>query len=138
MRPKHRQPQWWQLYLGLPLLCGLYVPEMRLYVPQTEHVVLQLGILAVIFIFLRVWLRANAQALRAMDLDALVEPGAWRMRLYTLPPAEPADGRSFSVSRAQPCLPEVEVKGVLETTFEWHREDELITIDPVEHTVGKE
>jgi hypothetical protein len=49
---KAHKPQWWQLYLMLPLLAGLYLPEMRLQLSGAADILAQLAILGLIFAFL--------------------------------------------------------------------------------------
>ncbi len=112
---KPRRPQWWQLYVGLPLICSLFLVEMRLHITGTEHTVLQLGILALIFVFLQAWMRGNRRALMGLD----EEPGTWQIRVYELTTADLARARESAVQiEKRPLLrmPAGELKGVLSTT----------------------
>ena len=49
MASRKRQPQWWQLYVALTLLTGLFLPETKAALTETEHVIAELGILFLIF-----------------------------------------------------------------------------------------
>ena len=112
---KARKPQWWQLYVMLPMLAGLYLPEMRLRITGTEHIIAQLGILGLIYAFLRIWMQANHRALMGID----EEQGEWRFKVYQLPATGSGAGRD-GARFARPLLhvPEAGLKGVLSTTFE--------------------
>jgi hypothetical protein len=110
-----RSPRWWQLYIMLPLLVGLYLPEMRLHLSRTEHILAQLGILALIYAYLHIWMRANRRALMGLD----EELGEWRVRVYEIPSAQLLAGAHRAPgARRRSQLPESEIKGVLSTTFE--------------------
>lgn len=112
---KVRGPQWWQLYVMLPLLAGLYLPEMRLRITSTEHIIAQLGILGLIYAALRIWMQANRRALMGLD----EEQGEWRYKIYQFPATEPSDGRKGARATGPLLhLPEAGVKGMLSTTFE--------------------
>jgi hypothetical protein len=112
---KAKKPQWWQLYLMLPLLAGLYLPEMRLRITSTEHIIAQLGILGLIYAFLRIWMQANRRALMGIDEDQ----GEWRFRVYEFPATESSAGRNGTRATGPLLhLPEAGVKGMLSTTFE--------------------
>jgi len=45
--------------VGLPLLLGLFLPEMRASLTETEHIIAELGILCLVVGFTQLWLRAN-------------------------------------------------------------------------------
>jgi hypothetical protein len=112
-----RKPRWWQLYVMLPLLTALFLVEMRLRLTSTEHIIAQLGILGLIYGSVHIWLQANRRALMGLD----EEHAEWRVRVYQFPPAAlatPSTAQSSSGERHTARLPQVEVKGVLSTTFE--------------------
>ena len=117
MPAKNKKPQWWQLYLTLPLLAGLFLLEMRLPFTSTEHIIAQLGILWLIYASVQVWIKANRRALMGLDEEPDERQGEWRIRVLEFP----ADGLAREASaRATPLLhlPEAGLKGVLSTTFE--------------------
>ena len=43
MSSETKNPKWWQLYVMLPLLVGLFWPEMQAHLTETEHIIAQLG-----------------------------------------------------------------------------------------------
>jgi hypothetical protein len=121
---KKRKPQWWQLYIGLPFLCSLFVVEIDLHLSETYDTVLQLAILGLIFLFMQVWLRANRGALLELDERAPERQETWGVRVYESPAAEPVSGAtSRRVSRPLVDIPHGEVRGVLATTFEMDAEE---------------
>jgi len=118
MWTEKKHPKWWQLYVILPLLVGLFWPEMRAALTEPEHVIAEIGILFLIFGFVQVWLRANRSAL--MNLDE--EEGQWRIHVYQIPPTEPRapdDVEQRTSQRPVFQIPVSEIKGVLSDTFEW-------------------
>jgi hypothetical protein len=124
MHTRRRRPQWWQLYVGLPLLCSLFVLEINLHLSQKDDTILQLAILGLIFVFIRIWLRTNRGALMELDEDAPERQEQWRVRAYQFPAAEPVTGaRSRTVRRPLVHIPQGEIKGVLNTTFEMEAEE---------------
>jgi hypothetical protein len=95
---------------------------MRLHLTYAEHVVLQLGILGLIYVFLQMWMRANRSAMMNMDADALEQQGGWVVRVYQFPAAETiAENQGRSKARPLLRLPEGELNGVLSTTFEMEK-----------------
>ena len=123
MSTKKRNPKWWQVYLSLPLLVGLFWLEMQIPLTDAENVIAQLGIVFLTCGLVELWLRANRSAL--MDLDE--DEGQWGVRLYEIPPMtlrasdDPEPG-----PRERPILhiPASGVKGVLSDTFEWEGPEE--------------
>jgi hypothetical protein len=63
--PTKPRTHWWKLYASLPAMSGLFLVEGRLRLPAYGHMLLQLLILAVVYEFIRRWLRANTRALAA-------------------------------------------------------------------------
>ncbi len=124
MPSNRKRPAWWQLYVGLPLLCSLFVFEIDLHLDQTVNIVLQLLILGLIFAFTRAWLRANRGALMEMDEHAPERQEPYGVRLYQFPAAEQVTPtRVITVGRTLVNLPKGEIKGVLSTTFEMDAEE---------------
>ncbi len=124
MYPKKHKPQWWQLYIGLPLLCTLFVFEINLRLGATDNVILQLLILGLIFMFMRAWLRANRGALMELDEDAPERREQYGVRVYEVPAAGRVTGaRARTVRMPLLNVPEGEIKGVLDTTFEMDAEE---------------
>jgi hypothetical protein len=118
MTSKKRHPQWWQLYIGLPLLVGLFWSEMQLPLTPTENIIAQLGILILIFGFVQLWLHANRSALMGLD----EEEGKWEFRVYQIPPGSLGtfdDVEVHPMERPLLQIPAGGIKGVLSDTFEW-------------------
>ncbi len=107
MSTKQRKPQWWQLYIMLPVLAGLFVLEIRLGLKGAANILAQLGILFLIYGFMQSWVRANRSALMGMD----EQPGEWRLNVYKLTPARSIERRPLVQ------LPENERSG-LDARFE--------------------
>lgn len=124
MSSKGRRPAWWQLYVGLPLLCSLFVFEIDLHLDQTDNIILQLLILGLIFAFMRTWLHANRGALMEMDENAPERQERYGVRVYQFPPAgHVTPARVTTVGGPLLDIPQGEIKGVLGTTFEMNAED---------------
>jgi hypothetical protein len=124
MVPTKRKPQWWQLYIGLPLLCGLFVFEINMHLNQTDNTILQLAILGLIFVFMRMWLRSNRGALLELDERAPERREQWGVQVYQFPAAERiTEARVQTIRRRSLESPEGEIKGVLDTTFEMDAEE---------------
>ena len=123
MPSNRKRPAWWQLYVGLPLLCSLLVFEIDLHLDQTDNTILQLLILGLIFTFMRAWVRANRGALMEMDENAPERQEPIRVRVYQFPPAEHVTpARVTTLGGPLPDIPHGEIKGVLSTTFEMDAE----------------
>jgi hypothetical protein len=74
------KPNWWLLYLTVPLMIGLLILEGRLSSPPLVHQIMELGIVVVSFGLMAVWVQANAGALQeeATDRDLWIlvsQPG---------------------------------------------------------------
>ncbi len=123
MFAKKHAPQWWQLYVMLPVLAGLFVLEIRLGLQGAANIGAQLGILFLVYAFIQLWIRLNRRAL--MDLDE--ERGEWQYKVYEATAADLARVRQ-AAERAErrPLLqlPDGELKGVLSTTFEMDELDQ--------------
>jgi len=123
MSSEKKHPKWWQLYVMLPLLVSLFLPEMQAPLTETEHIIAQLGILCLIFGFMQLWMRANRSALMHMD----EEQGYWRINVYEFPPAQLRthdDMRDRTSTRPLLQIPASGLKGVLSDTFEWEDSEE--------------
>jgi hypothetical protein len=107
------------LYVGLPLLCSLFVFEIRLRLSQTDNIILQLLILGLIFGFMQAWLRANRGVLMELDENAPERRQPHEVRVCQFPAAGPArEAASRIVGKPLLDIPHGELKGVLSTTFE--------------------
>ena len=118
MWTEKKHPSWWQLYVMLPVLVGLFWPEEKAALTETEHVIAELGILFLIFGFVQLWLRANRSALLYLD----GEEGRWRTNRYEFPAAQLRDlddHEDGAERRPMFQIPASEIKGVLSDTFEW-------------------
>ncbi len=119
MSSKGKRPAWWQLYVGLPVLCSLFVFEIDLHLDQADNIVLQLLILGLIFAFMRVWLSTNRGALTEMDEHAPERQEPYGIHVYQFPAAERITPVRVSTVRGPLIdIPQGEIKGVLSTTFE--------------------
>ncbi len=120
MSPKKIKPQWWQLYAMLPVLVGAFLLEMRLPFTNTEHIIAQLAILWLIYMYVHLWLRANRRALMGLDEDPDPRQGEWRIRVYEIAPKE-----LLKHAGGAPVLqmPQAGLKGVLSTTFDIDEQD---------------
>ena len=118
MSSKTRGPRWWQLYAMLPLLVGLFLLEMRLPFSETGHVIAQLVILGIIFGLVHLWLRANASALRRMDMEEDRLRASRVIKIYSVPRTLASGSQDDNEQCPMFQLPEGEIKNVLGDTFE--------------------
>jgi hypothetical protein len=115
MPSNKRSPQWWQVYVMLPLLVSLFLLEMRLPLTHTEHIVAQLGILFLIYGFIHLWLRANQSAWNGLGEGFDGPRGEWQVKVYEIPPVR----LSASKQDARPLIQvPPEIDGVLSDTFQ--------------------
>lgn len=56
-------PKWWVLYLGVGVLMGLFVAEGQLPLSETEHRVIEVGMLLLAYFLGNLWLSANRRGL---------------------------------------------------------------------------
>jgi hypothetical protein len=82
-----QHPKWWQAYTAVAALLGLFWPETHAQLTGTEHIVAELGILALIFGFLRAWLHAN----RSVLIESDPADAGWGARIYRNYPAARQD-----------------------------------------------
>jgi hypothetical protein len=108
MHTQNVRPKWWQLYLALPLLVGLFLVDFRLELSARGHQIVQIGIIIFVYALVHLWLKANESALRKMDTPR--HGTIITILQFPLP----------DKNRNQPLLqlPETEIKGVLGDTFE--------------------
>jgi hypothetical protein len=118
MTSKARGPNWWQIYLLLPLLVALFLLEMRLPFSETGHEIAQLGILAIIFGLVHLWLRANASALRRMDMEEEKLRASRVVKIYSVPRELANNLEDNEQHHPILNLPDHEIKGLLGNTFE--------------------
>jgi hypothetical protein len=122
------RPKWWQLYLALPLLIGLFMVDFRLKLSTRGHQIVQLGILLFVYWLVHLWLKANQATLRKMDTPR----HGTIITIIQYP--------SRNQNRNQPLLqlPETEVKGVLGDTFEMDTETEIFQMKEISQDYQKE
>ncbi len=60
---KGNKPNWWLLYLTVPLMIGALVVESQLGASEEAHRVMEFGIVVVCFGLMWLWVRANESAL---------------------------------------------------------------------------
>ncbi len=104
------RPKWWQVYLVLPLLIVLFLVDSRLKISSGGHEAVQIGIVLLVYGLIHLWLKTNARALRQMD------QGEYRrtIRVIEIPPTQLSNADNHPIFQ----LPDSEVKGVLDNTFE--------------------
>ena len=56
-------PKWWILYLGTAVFMGLFVAEGQLPLSETEHRVIEVGMLLLAYFLGNLWLSANRRGL---------------------------------------------------------------------------
>ena len=124
----HPRPKWWQLYLTLPLLVVLFIVENRLKLSNRGHQVVQIGIILLVYGLMYLWVHANAQALRDMDQP----PHGQGIRMVHIGPYPLADSGKGNIEQLVLLLPDLEIKGVLNDTFEMETIDaEFLPVDDV-------
>lgn len=114
MSTKNTRPKWWQVYLMFPLLIALFAVDSRLKLSTRGHQVIQIGTVLLIYGLIHAWLKANAQALSAMDQM----PPAGKVRVLKIEPHELPMMNYEYKPRAMFQLLDSEIKGTLSDTFE--------------------
>ena len=131
----HSHPKWWQVYLTLPLLVALFAVDSRLKISTRGHQVVQIGILLIVYGLMYLWVNVNAQALREMD-QPLHGQG---IRIVHIGPYPLPDSGKESTEHLVLLLPDSEIKGVLNDTFEMDYIDaEFLPVDEVPQELDKE
>jgi len=110
MASKEIRPKWWQLYLTFPLLLALFAIDGRLKISTRGHQIVQIGIILIVFGLIRQWLKANSSALSNMDKRQFSgKVTVIEIPSYSLPENE---------KQGMFHLPDSEIKGMLDNTFE--------------------
>ena len=112
MSSSNPRPKWWQLYLTFPLLIALFLVDHRLSLSQRGHMVLQIGILLLMYGLIHLWLNANATAFSKLDRDRY--RGMNRVIRISLAELPDVDNKKPRILQ----LPDSEIKGMLGDTFE--------------------
>jgi hypothetical protein len=98
-------------------MAGLFWPETRAPLTETEHILAEIGIVVLIFGSVQLWLRANRSALMQID-----QPEAgWSVKLHEVPEAQLRalhEAEDRVGSRPEPQIPASEIPGVLETAIQ--------------------
>ena len=114
MSTKNTRPKWWQVYLTFPFLIALFAVDSRLKLSTRGHQVIQIGTVLLIYGLIHAWLKANAQALSAMDQM----PPTGKVRVLKIEPHELPMMNYEYKPRAMFQLLDSEIKGTLSDTFE--------------------
>ena len=110
MNTNYARPKWWQVYLTFPLLIALFMLDHRLELSQRGHIVVQIGILLLVYGLVHLWMNANSKALSGMD----------RRQYYGSVVVTRVSPYQLTDTNKRPMfqLPNSEVKGILSDTFE--------------------
>jgi hypothetical protein len=136
MASRKRQPQWWQLYVALTLLTGLFLPETKAVLTETEHVIAELGILFLIFAATQLWMRANRSALLHLDEEEdhlAIHAGGSVL----------AQGSALQMMEHRPSGPPMlqlrapETSHVLSDTFQWDLLEDDSSVQVDRHAVSR-
>ena len=122
MSTNYIRPKWWQLYLTFPLLIALFMLDHRLELSQRGHIVVQIGILLLVYGLVHLWMNANSKALSGMD----------RRQYYGSVTVTRISPYQLTDTNKRPMfqLPNSEVKGILSDTFEMDYIDaEFVPVD---------
>ena len=127
--------KWWQLYLAVPLLIGLFMLDSRLRISVRWHQAVQIGIILFVYGLIQLWLNANAKMLRAVDRSRYED---WvtviKIQPYELidPDVQDKQGKLLDLSGS-------ETRGILGDTFEMDYIDaESFPVDEVAEESKKE
>jgi hypothetical protein len=112
MFSSNARPKWWQLYLTFPLLVVLFMLDNRIKLSQRGHIVVQIGILLLVYGLVHLWLKANTTALSKMDQQQY----HGRITMMQIPPVQLPVTSKDEGPMLQ--LPNSEIKGILGNTFE--------------------
>src|SRR5215468_1132976 len=112
MSSKELRPKWWQLYLTFPLLLALFAVDNRLKISTRGHQIVQVGIIVIVFGLIHQWLKANSTALSNMDRSQF----SGKVTVIEIPPYPSSE--AGNERRGIFHLPDSEIKGVLDNTFE--------------------
>lgn len=127
--------KWWQLYLAVPLLIGLFMLDSRLRISVRWHQAVQIGIILFVYGLIQLWLNANAKMLRAVDRSRY---GDW-VTVIKIQPYELTDPDMQDKQGKLLDLPGSETRGILGDTFEMDYIDaESFPVDEVAEESKKE
>jgi hypothetical protein len=128
---RYARPKWWQLYLALPILIGLFTLENRLKVSVRGHQAVQIGILLLVYGLVHLWLNANAVTLS----DHRQTRGT--VTLISIHPYKLAN--TIPTQKPMFRLPGPEIKGTLGDTYEMEIIDaEFLPVDEISQEMKKE
>jgi hypothetical protein len=108
MNAQNVHPKWWQLYLLLPLLVGLFMVDFRLKLSTRGHQIVQIGILLFVYWLVHLWLKANEAAQQSAE-------NSQHPVIITYVQTPLPNKRKTKPSLQ---LPNSEIKGLLDNTFE--------------------
>jgi hypothetical protein len=114
MSTQYARPKWWQVYLTLPLLIGLFILDNRLELSIHGHQALQIGIILLVYGLIHLWIKANARALSEMDQRQYHRT----VTVIRVPVSQLSDPDVDAPRRKMLELPASEIKGVLSDAFE--------------------
>jgi hypothetical protein len=133
MSSSNTRPKWWQLYLTFPLLIALFLVDNRINLSQRGHIVVQIGILLLVYGLVHLWLKANSTALSRMDQRQY----RGTVTVIRIPPHQLPD--TGTNKRPMFQLPDSEIKGTLSDTFEMDYIDaEFFSVDEAAQDMKKE
>lgn len=131
MSANYTRPKWWQLYLTFPLLIALFMLDHRLKLSQRGHIVVQIGILLLVYGLVYLWINANSRALSGMDRRQY----QGTVTVILIPPYQLPDTDKHPMFQ----LPGSEIKGISSDTFEMDFIDaEFIPMDEAVEDSKKE
>jgi len=113
MKSTEKRPSWWKLYIIFPLLLALFTVDSRLKISARGHQAVQIAIVLIVFGLTQLWIKANSSALVKMDQRQY--HGTYTVLEY--PPYQQI------VSNKKLQIPDTEVKGLLNDTFEMDNAD---------------
>jgi hypothetical protein len=126
MSSKDIGPKWWQLYLTLPLLIALFVLDTRLKLSSRGHIIVQIGIVLLVYGLVHLWLRANAAVLSRMEQRQY----HGTITAIQIPPSQLPEEDKANRSMLQ--FPDSEIRWVLSDTFDMDYIDaEAFPVDEV-------
>jgi len=135
MSTQYARPKWWQVYLTLPLLIGLFILDNRLKLSLRGHQVVQVGIILLVYGLIHLWMKANARALSEMDR---VHYGG-RVRVIQIQPYQFRYGDDENNIRPMLQMSDSGIKGTLSDTFEMDVIDaEFFSVDEIAQDLKKE
>ena len=133
MSSRDLRPKWWQLYLTFPLLMALFAVDNRLKISTRGHIVVQIGIVLLVYGLWHLWLNANATALSKTDQ----RPGRGRITVIRIPLYQMPESKDEK--RLMFEFPDSEIIPALSDTLEMDYIDtESFPIDAVSQELDNE